>query len=60
MIFGILIGAATSLHRRTVWNILKAVVMVPATFLLYVLLCTVLVALFLGLPIEEVLVRGPR
>jgi len=25
-----------------------------------VLLCTVLVALFLGLPIEEVLVRGPR
>ena len=60
VIFGILIGAAISLHRRTVWNILKAVVMVPATFLLYVLLCTVLVALFLGLPIEEVLVRGPR
>ncbi len=57
VIFGILIWAAIALHRRTVWNVTKAVLMVPLTFVLYVLLCIVLVALLLGVPLEAVFVN---
>lgn len=56
-IFGILIAAAIALHRITVWNVVKAVVMVPVTFMLYVVLCTVLVAVLLDVPVEAVFVR---
>ena len=58
-IFGILIAAAIALHRITVWNVVKAVVMVPLTFMLYVVLCTVLVALLLGVPLEAVIGKPP-
>ncbi len=57
IIFGILIAAAISLHERTVWNGVKAVVMVPLVFMLYVLVCTALVALLLKVPLNEVFVR---
>ncbi len=58
VIFGILIAAAIGLHHRSVWNTVKAVAMVPLTFLLYVLVCTVLVALLLGVPLAAVFVRS--
>lgn len=58
-IFGILIAAAIALHRITVWNVLKAVVMVPLTFVLYVMLCTVLVAWLLGVPLEALVGKPP-
>jgi hypothetical protein len=60
VIFGILIAAAIALHRITVWNVVKAVAMVPVTFLLYVMVCTVLVALLLGVPLDAVFVRGAQ
>lgn len=59
VIFGILIAAAISLHRRTWLNAVKAVLMVPVTFMLYVVVCTVLVALLLGVPLETVVGRPP-
>ncbi|MBL7982179.1 MAG: DUF3667 domain-containing protein [Flavobacteriales bacterium] len=59
-IFGILIAAAIALHRITVWNVVKAVVMVPVTFMLYVVLCTVLVALLLDVPLDQLMQRPPR
>ena len=59
-IFGILIAAAIALHRITVWNVLKGVVMVPVTFVLYVMLCTVLVALLLDVPLDQLMQRPPR
>jgi hypothetical protein len=58
-IFGILIAAAIALHRITVWNVVKAVVMVPVTFALYVALCSVLVALLLGVPLDAVFGKPP-
>lgn len=58
-IFGILIASAISLHRRTVWNVVKAVVMVPVTFVLYVMLCSVLVAWLLGVPLEALIGKPP-
>lgn len=57
VIFGILAWACIALHPRTVWNIVKAVVMVPVCFLVYIALCSVLVALLLGVPLEALVVR---
>ncbi|MEZ4757564.1 MAG: DUF3667 domain-containing protein [Flavobacteriales bacterium] len=59
-IFGILIAAAIALHRITAWNVVKAVLMVPVTFMLYVVLCTVLVALLLNVPLDQLMQRPPR
>lgn len=58
LIFGILIAAVISLHKRTVWNVIKAVGMVPLTFVLYVMVCSVLVSWLLGVPLDALLVRG--
>ena len=57
IIFSIMIWASISLHKRSTWSVTKAVVMVPLSFWLYVLLSTVLVALMLGIPLGEVFVR---
>lgn len=57
VIFGIIIWACISLHRRGAWTVVKAVVMVPVGFILYIMLCTVLVALMLGVPLSEMVVR---
>ncbi len=57
IIFSIMIWACIALHKRSAWNVIKALVMVPLSFWLYVLLSTVLVALMLGIPIEQVFVR---
>lgn len=57
VIFGIVIWACISLHRRSPWTVVKAVLMVPITFVLYVLLSTVLVALALGVPLDQVFTR---
>lgn len=59
-IFGILIAAAIALHRITIWSVVKAVLMVPVTFMLYVVLCTVLVALLLNVPLDQLMQRPPR
>ncbi len=58
VIFGILIAAAISLHQRSAWNVVKAVVMVPVTFMVYVVVCSVLVAWLLGVPVEALVARG--
>jgi len=58
-LLGILVAAAISLHRSTVWNVVKAVVMVPLVFVLYVMLCSVLVALLLGVPVEALIGKPP-
>ena len=52
-----MIWAAIGLHKRSAWNVTKAVIMVPLSFWLYVLLSTVLVSLMLGIPLGEVFVR---
>ncbi len=57
VIFGILIASAISLHKRTLWNVVRSVLMVPVTFVLYVLLCTVLVALLLDVLVGAVFTR---
>lgn len=57
IIFGIIIWACISLHHKGAWNAIKAVVMVPVGFTLYVALCSILVALTLGVPLNELLVR---
>lgn len=58
IIFFLLIRSTIALHARTAWNAIKAVLMSPITFFLYVMLCSVVVALILGVPIEE-LFRPP-
>jgi hypothetical protein len=57
VIFGIIIWACISIHGGGAWTSIKAVVMVPVSFVLYVMLCTVLVALMLGVPLSEMVVR---
>lgn len=57
IIFGIIIWACISLHKAGAWNAIKAVVMVPVGFILYVMLCSILVALVLGVPLGELVVR---
>lgn len=57
VIFGVLSWAAIALHRRGVWTVIKAIVMVPVCFLVYVVLCSILVALLLGVPLTELVVR---
>jgi hypothetical protein len=58
VIFGLVIWACIALHHRSVWNVIKALVMVPISFFLYVFLSSILVALLLGIPIGEVFVRS--
>ena len=41
VIFSLIIWACIALHQRTIWNVIKAVVMVPLSFILYVFICTV-------------------
>jgi len=57
VIIGILIWSSISLHRGSAWAVVKSVVVVPVSFWLYVIACTALVALMLGLPLGEVFVR---
>ena len=57
VIFSLIIWACIALHQRTIWNVIKAVVMVPLSFILYVFICTVIVSLGLGIPLGEVFVR---
>lgn len=58
IIFSMVTWACIALHRRSVRNALKALIMVPSSFVLYVLVCTVLVALLLGIPLDQVF-RAP-
>lgn len=60
VIFGILIWATVSLHPYGIWNTIKALLLTPAVFVLYIILCSLLVALLLGVPVDEVLVRKPH
>jgi hypothetical protein len=55
IIFGIIIWATISLHAKSAWNILKALVMTPVSFFLYVALCSVLVALALDVPLSDLM-----
>ncbi len=57
VIIGILMWSSISLHRGNGWAVIKSVVMVPVSFWLYIIACTVLVALMLGLPLAEVFAR---
>ncbi len=57
VIFGILIWAAIALHDQKVWNVVKAFVMVPLCFIAYVVLCSILVALMLGVPLAELVAK---
>lgn len=57
VIFSLIIWACITLHQRTVWNVIKAIAMVPLSFFLYVVICTVLVSMLLGIPLGEVFVR---
>jgi hypothetical protein len=59
VIFGTLLWAIVALHRRTLWNVLKAVVMLPVVYVLYVMLCMALAALLLGVPLEAVFGKPP-
>ena len=58
VIFGLVIWACIGLHRRSAWNVIKSLVMVPVSFFLYVFLSSLLVALLLGIPVGEVFVRS--
>ena len=57
LIFSLMIWACIALHERSAWNVTKAVILVPLSFWLYVLLSTVLVSLMLEIPLSEVFVR---
>ncbi|MBK8500189.1 MAG: DUF3667 domain-containing protein [Flavobacteriales bacterium] len=57
VIMGTLVWATISLHRTGAWTVLKAVLMVPLCFVLYVFSCMVLVALVLREPLAEVFSR---
>ena len=58
LILGLVSWAAIALHKRTAWNVIKAVVMVPLTFVLYVMFSTALVTIMLGIPLDQVF-RAP-
>lgn len=55
IIFGVIIWATIALHAKSSWNILKALLMTPVAFVLYVALCSVLVALALDVPLSDLL-----
>lgn len=57
VIIGILIWAAISLHRGSKWSVVKAVLMVPIGFWIYVVMSTIAVAIMLGVPLAEVFAR---
>lgn len=57
IILGTLVWATISLHRTGAWTAVKAVLMVPGSFVLYVISCMVLVALVLREPLAEVFAR---
>jgi hypothetical protein len=54
---GMLVAACISLHRRTAWNVVKALLMVPAAYVVYIILCMVIAAWTLGVPLAEVFLR---
>lgn len=58
VIFGLVIWSCIALHERKTWNVIKALVMVPVSFVLYVALCSTLVAVLLGFPLSEVFARS--
>ncbi|MCB0795289.1 MAG: DUF3667 domain-containing protein [Flavobacteriales bacterium] len=60
VIFGLMIWACIALHERKVWNVFKALIMVPISFVLYVMLCSALVGLLLGFPLNEVFAAPGR
>lgn len=60
VILGMLIWATIALHHKGVWSTIKALLLTPVAFLLYIILCTVLVALLLDVPLTDVLQRRPR
>jgi hypothetical protein len=55
IIFGVIIWATVSLHAKSTWNILKALAMTPVSFILYVALCSILVAIALDVPLGDLL-----
>jgi hypothetical protein len=57
VIFGVIIYATLSVHRRSVWNVSKAVMMTPVAFVVYIALCSVLVAMLLGVPLNDLVVK---
>lgn len=57
VIFGVIIYATLSVHRRSVWNVAKAVMMTPVAFVIYIALCSVLVAMLLGVPLTDLVVK---
>lgn len=60
VILGVLIWATIALHPKGAWSTIKALLLTPVAFLLYIILCTVLVALLLDVPLAEVLQRRSR
>ena len=60
VIFSILIWACINLHRRSIWNVVKAVVMVPFTFVIYILVSMLIVAVGLGYSPGEIFVPSGR
>ncbi len=60
IIFGMLIWSAIDLHRMHWWTVLRGLLMVPISFMVYVVLDTVLVAWLLDVPLELLFQRpGP-
>ncbi len=57
VILGILIRSSISLHPGAAWSVVKAVLMVPIGFWIYVVISTIAVALMLGVPLAQVFAR---
>lgn len=57
IIFGVLIWSVVHLHGGGAWTGVRAVVMVPLSFVFYVLTATVLVAWSFGIPLAELFQR---
>ncbi|MBK9176150.1 MAG: DUF3667 domain-containing protein [Flavobacteriales bacterium] len=60
VILGILMWACIALHRRHAWNVVKAVAMMPVTFVLYIMVSMLIVSMLLHLPVAEVFQRPVR
>lgn len=60
IIFGVIIWATIALHHKSAWNVIKALMMTPVSFTLYIVLCSILVALLIGVPLHELVVRPAR
>lgn len=60
VIVGILIAGCISLHRLSILNVVKALLMLPVTYVIYILICMAIAALVLGLPLGQVFMMPGR